>query len=164
MAMWVELSPEGEQQVGHLRKHGFSAVNPSMAGWTQRDHQLKPGPPRPAMVYDDCTLIPARRAAGPATVTVPFENLLPEAAEVLLILPAKRVAGCTVTIGQDLFSTTTAVQRCLSSLLHWLNTSCRRFLPLWPATLASVGTSSHRLCGASGASPAHSHTARHPSL
>jgi len=74
------------------------------------------------MMDDDRTLSPARGSTCATAVTVPFEHLFPQTAEVFLILPFERVAGGAHAQGENLPSAATAVQRSLnacSDLLHF---------------------------------------------
>jgi len=118
VAAGVKLPPQLEQQIGHLRQHRLSAMDPGMAGRTERDHQIQPRSSRPAVMDHDRSLVASGSAAAPAGVAVPLQNPFPEAAEVALVLPPKRIAGGAVAIGQDLLPAATAVQRALYALLH----------------------------------------------
>ena len=52
------------------------------------------------MMNGDRTLVPAGSPADAATEAVPLQNYLSQSAEMLLILPPKRVAGRTHSIGK----------------------------------------------------------------
>ncbi len=123
MATRVKLTPELPKHGRHLGQHCLSAMDPGMAGRTERDHQIQPRSSRPAVMDHDRPLVASGGAAAPAGVAVPLQNPFPETAEVALVLPPKRVAGGAVAIGDDLLPATPAVKRSLSSLLHRLNTS-----------------------------------------
>jgi len=118
MAAGVQLPPQIEQKIGHLRQRRLGAMDPGIAGRTERDHQIQPRSSRPAVMDHDRSLVASGGAAAPAGVAVPLQNPFPEAAKVPLILPPKRVAGGTVAIGDDLLPTAPAVKRSLSFLLH----------------------------------------------
>jgi len=118
VAAGVKLPPQLEEKIGHLRQHRLGAMDPGMAGRTERDHQIQPRSSRPAVMNHDRSLVASGGAAAPAGVAVPLQNPFPEAAEVALVLPPQRVAGGAVAIGDDLLPAATAVKRPLSSLLH----------------------------------------------
>lgn len=72
---------------------------------------------------DDRTLPPAGSTAGAASVAVPLEHLLPQAAEVFFVLALERVAGRAHAEGEDFAPPATAVECPLHTgpdLLHFL--------------------------------------------
>ncbi len=87
-----------------------------MTGWTQRDHELQLGAARDSVVNDHAALPCSRRVADPASVTVPLQHRLPQAAEMLFVLTPQRVAGRAHPLREYSLSTTTAVHRELDGL------------------------------------------------
>jgi hypothetical protein len=55
------------------------------------------------MVNDDGTLISARRITHSTAVAIALQHLLPQSAEILLVLSFEGVAGRTEAVREDLY-------------------------------------------------------------
>ncbi len=76
------------------------------------------------MMHRDRLLAPSGPSTDSAAVAVPLQNLLAESTEVHRIMPAKGIAGGTVTVGTDLLSSAPAVERAL-------HVSLQNRTPVW---------------------------------
>jgi hypothetical protein len=66
-----------------------------VAAGTKRYHQVELGNARHAVMHDDRTLVATGRSADATAILIALQNLLPQAAEVFLILPLQGVTGRT---------------------------------------------------------------------
>lgn len=65
------------------------------------------------MMDRDRLFAPSGRSAHPAAVAISLQNLLAESTKIHRVMPAKGIAGGTVTVGTDLLSSASAVERAL---------------------------------------------------
>ena len=93
-------------------------VHPRVAAGAERDHRLQERLARDAMMDRNGMLAATGGTAYAAAVVVPFQDTLPQTSEIAGIMLPEGVAGCTMTVGTDLFSPAPAVERPLCVSLH----------------------------------------------
>ncbi len=69
-------------------------------------------------MYDDRPFAAAGSVVDPAAVAIPFEHLVPQPAEMLLVSPLQCVAGRTQALRQNLLVPATAMQYLLQIPLN----------------------------------------------
>jgi hypothetical protein len=84
------------------------------------------------MVDGDGTLISTRCSTNPATVAIPLQDDLSQAAKILLVLLLEHVTGCTVAVRADLLPAATTIERPLDPRLHPLTVRTRNPSPQCP--------------------------------
>jgi hypothetical protein len=88
-----------------------------MTSWTKRNHQVEQGLSGDAMMDNDRALPPPGSATDTAAMTVAFQNLLSQAAEIFVVLPFQGITGGTKAERKDLLVSAAAMQRPLHSAL-----------------------------------------------
>ena len=86
MPFGMLLPPQLQQQRRHLRKHGSSPMDLRMTSRAERNHQIQNRLARNAVMDSDRPLIATGSLADSASVLIPFQNLLSQTSEILLIL------------------------------------------------------------------------------
>jgi hypothetical protein len=129
MPFGMLLPPQLQQQRRHLRKYGFGSMDLRMTARAERDHQIQNRFARDAVMDNDRPLIATGSLTDSASVLIPFQNLLTEAAEVFLILTLERIASWTQSERNDTGSPTWTTQAALNRALQFptllLSTSSR---------------------------------------
>lgn len=114
----MQLSPQFEQKWRHEPDDHPRPVNPCMASWAERDHEMENRLSWHPVMHDDGALVTAGRITYPATVPITFQNFLAQAAEVFLVLSLERVANSTHPMREDLRLSAPAMHRVLFRLSH----------------------------------------------
>ena len=118
MPIGMELSPELEQEGQHESKGCSCSMNLCVASRAKRGHQVKKRLARNSVVNDDGTFVAPGCIAYAAAVSLPFQNVLSQSAEVFSILSLERVADSTNPMRKDLCPSAGAMHRVLFELRH----------------------------------------------
>jgi hypothetical protein len=131
MSFGMLLSPKFQKQWRHCREDHSCPMDLGMATGTKRKHKAHDRLARYPVMNDDRSLVSARSVTDPAAIAVSLQNGLTQAAEILLILPFQRVAGCTQAQSQDLCVSAWAVH-------HPLNETCHFPAPLFASAALAL--------------------------
>ena len=90
-----------------------------MAARAKRKHQVKDRLAGSPVVNGYGAFVATGGVTDSATVAITLQNRFPQSAEILLILPLQRVAGCAQAQGQDLGIPAWTVHHPLSETCHF---------------------------------------------